>query len=57
MFCYRHLFRQKTVYDVLLDKVSDYSKATMKLSQGLDFLPANIDLSGAELEVKSTIRN
>lgn len=42
---------QKTVYDVLLDKVSDYSKAIMKLSQGLDFLPANIDLSGAELEL------
>lgn len=42
---------QKTVYDVLLDKVSDYSKALMKLSQGLDFLPANIDLSGAELEL------
>ncbi len=41
----------RTVYDVLRDRVSDYSKAVMKLTEGLDFLPANIDLSGAELEL------
>ena len=39
-----------TVYDVLAGKV-DYDRAVMKTSSGFDLLPANIDLSGAEIEL------
>ncbi len=42
---------QKTVYDVLVGKIPDYAKAVMKTPYGFDFLPANIDLSGAEIEL------
>lgn len=42
---------QRTVYDVLVERIKDYSRCIMRLSDGLDFLPSNIDLSGAEIEL------
>ena len=42
---------QRTIYDILLERVSDYNKVLMRLPVGVDFLPSNIDLSGAEIEL------
>lgn len=43
---------QRTVYDFLVGRISDLGRITIATEHGFDLLPANIDLSGAEVELK-----
>ena len=45
---------QKSVYDVLIEKGS-VAESLQKSREGLELLPANIDLSGAEIELVNAV--
>jgi len=45
----------KTVYNVLLDEGVGFSDILMKTRSGFDLAPANIDLAGAEMELKQQL--
>jgi chromosome partitioning protein len=46
---------QRTIYDVLVNQAADVSKVVMKTTYGFDLVPANIDLAGAEVELKQAL--
>ncbi len=46
---------QRTVYDVLVHQAVDLGKVVMKTTFGFDLAPSNIDLAGAEVELKQTL--
>lgn len=46
---------QRTVYDFLVGRIADVSRITIKTEHGFDLLPSNIDLSGAEVELKKLL--
>lgn len=46
---------QRTIYDVLVKPDVDISKVIMKTAFGFDLAPANIDLAGAEVELKQAL--
>jgi chromosome partitioning protein len=46
---------QRTVYDVLVNRAVDLSKVVMKTAFGFDLAPSNIDLAGAEVELKQAL--
>ncbi len=46
---------QRTVYDFLVGRVSDISQITITTKHGFDLVPSNIDLSGAEVELKKML--
>lgn len=46
---------QRTVYDFLVARITDVSRITIKTEHGFDLLPSNIDLSGAEVELKKLL--
>ena len=46
---------QRTIYDVLVNSSTDINKVTMKTVFGFDLLPSNIDLAGAEVELKQVL--
>lgn len=45
----------KTVYNVLMDDGTGFSDILMKTGSGFDLAPANIDLAGAEVELKQQL--
>ena len=45
----------KTVYNVLMDDVVGFSDIVMKTGCGFDLAPSNIDLAGAEVELKQQL--
>lgn len=45
----------KTVYSVLMDDAVGFSDIVMKTSCGFDLAPSNIDLAGAEVELKQQL--
>ena len=46
---------QRTVYDFLVGRTPDLSKILIKTKHGFDLAPSNIDLSGAEVELKKML--
>src|SRR4051812_29179827 len=46
---------QRTVYDVLVRPGTDATKVVMKTVFGFELLPSNIDLAGAEVELKQVL--
>jgi chromosome partitioning protein len=46
---------QRTVSDVLVNRQVDLNKVVMKTAFGFDLAPSNIDLAGAEVELKQTL--
>ena len=46
---------QRTVYDFLTGRIPDITRITVKTDHGFDLLPSNIDLSGAEVELKKLL--
>ena len=46
---------QRTVYDFLVGRTLDLSKIVQKTKHGFDLAPSNIDLSGAEVELKKML--
>lgn len=46
---------QRTVYDFLVGRIPDVGRITVKTDHGFDLLPSNIDLSGAEVELKKLL--
>jgi chromosome partitioning protein len=46
---------QRTVYDVLVKPSVDIGKVITKTTFGFDLLPSNIDLAGAEVELKQVL--
>ena len=45
----------KTVYTVLMDEDTGFQDVTLKTRQGFDLAPSNIDLAGAEVELKQLL--
>ena len=45
----------KTVYTVLMDEDTGFQDITLKRRQGFDLAPSNIDLAGAEVELKQLL--
>jgi chromosome partitioning protein len=45
----------KTVYNVLMDDAMGFTDVIMKTSCGFDLAPSNIDLAGAEVELKQLL--
>jgi chromosome partitioning protein len=46
---------QKTIYDVLVSSSVEIGRVIMKTSFGFDLAPSNIDLAGAEVELKQVL--
>jgi hypothetical protein len=46
---------QRTVYNVLINEDAELAKVIMKTEVGFDLVPANIDLAGAEVELKQVL--
>ncbi len=46
---------QRTIYDVLVNQSLEISKVVMKTVFGFDLAPSNIDLAGAEVELKQVL--
>lgn len=46
---------QRTVYEFLVGRIADISKIIIKTNHGFDLAPSNIDLSGAEVELKKML--
>ena len=46
---------QRTIYDVLVSQTMDVSKVIMKTPFGFDLAPSNIDLAGAEVELRQAL--
>lgn len=46
---------QRTVYDFLVNRITDIARVTIKTDFGFDLVPSNIDLSGAEVELKKVL--
>ncbi len=45
----------KTVYNVLIDDEAGFSDIILKTKFGFDIAPSNIDLAGAEIELKQLL--
>lgn len=45
----------KTVYNVLMDEEVGFTDIVMKTNHGFDLAPSNIDLAGAEVELKQLL--
>jgi chromosome partitioning protein len=46
---------QRTIYDVLVNQAGDITKVIMKTVFGFDLAPSNIDLAGAEVELRQAL--
>jgi chromosome partitioning protein len=46
---------QRTIYDVLVNPTGDITKVIMKTVFGFDLAPSNIDLAGAEVELRQAL--
>ena len=46
---------QRTIYNVLVSNDVDITKVVMKTTFGFDLVPSNIDLAGAEVELKQVL--
>ena len=46
---------QRTIYEVLVGSTVDITKVVMKTSFGFDLAPSNIDLAGAEVELRQAL--
>jgi chromosome partitioning protein len=46
---------QRTIYDVLVKSDTELAKVLMKTGHGFDLAPSNIDLAGAEVELKQKL--
>jgi chromosome partitioning protein len=46
---------QRTIYDVLVNPSGDITKVIMKTVFGFDLAPSNIDLAGAEVELRQAL--
>jgi len=46
---------QRTIYDVLVNQSTPLAKVVMKTVFGFDLAPSNIDLAGAEVELKQVL--
>jgi chromosome partitioning protein len=46
---------QRTIYDVLVNQSTPLSRVVMKTVFGFDLAPSNIDLAGAEVELKQVL--
>ena len=46
---------QRTIYDVLVNQTMDIGKVIMKTVFGFDLAPSNIDLAGAEVELRQAL--
>jgi chromosome partitioning protein len=46
---------QRTIYNVLVDERADLGKVVTTTAHGFDLVPANIDLAGAEVELKQVL--
>lgn len=46
---------QRTIYDVLVHSAVDVAKVVIKTNSGFDLVPSNIDLAGAEVELKQVL--
>jgi chromosome partitioning protein len=46
---------QRTIYDVLVNPSQEAAKVVMKTGSGFDLVPSNIDLAGAEVELKQLL--
>src|SRR5215210_5929214 len=46
---------QRTIYNVLVNQGLELSKVVMKTVYGFDLAPSNIDLAGAEVELKQAL--
>jgi chromosome partitioning protein len=46
---------QRTIYDVLVNPAGDITKVIMKTVFGFDLAPSNIDLAGAEVELRQAL--
>jgi chromosome partitioning protein len=46
---------QRTIYDVLVNQALDIAKVVMKTVFGFDLAPSNIDLAGAEVELRQAL--
>lgn len=45
----------KTMYDVLVDPATDIDRVVLKTNFGFDLAPANIDLAGADVELRQIL--
>src|SRR3954465_511457 len=46
---------QRTIYDVLVNPAGDITRVIMKTVFGFDLAPSNIDLAGAEVELRQAL--